>query len=276
MLRTMLLGLDGSDYSSAAMLLGIEWARRADAMLVGLGIIDEPEIRDAAAVPLGAGFYKQQSDADRVSQARRRVDQLLEQFTLRCTEAGISSKLLEDVGEPAARITLEAQRYDLILLGSQTYFHFATQEGPDQTLAAVVRGSPRPVVAVPAQGSRGSTTLVAYDGSLYAARALYCLVASGLAAWQPVHVLSVHSDRVEAGRVADRAVEYLGFHGVQATRHTHAGSDDAGLLLDEARRLDAGLIVMGAYSKSSLRELFFGSVTRRLLAESQVPLLLTH
>ena len=43
-----------------------------------------------------------------------------------------------------------------------------------------------------------------------------------------------------------------------------------------ARRLKAGLLVMGAYGQPVLREFFLGSVTRTILEESPVPLFLYH
>ena len=43
MLRTILAGLDGSPDSQSVLTLGIRWARRFDALLVGIAIIDEPE-----------------------------------------------------------------------------------------------------------------------------------------------------------------------------------------------------------------------------------------
>lgn len=52
MLRSILVGVDGSAYSVAAMELGIRWEQRFDALLVGLGVIDEPTIPSPEAVPL--------------------------------------------------------------------------------------------------------------------------------------------------------------------------------------------------------------------------------
>jgi nucleotide-binding universal stress UspA family protein len=43
-------------------------------------------------------------------------------------------KVFSDATE---QIVLEAQRYDLVLLGQQTYFHFETQEGPGDTLVVM-------------------------------------------------------------------------------------------------------------------------------------------
>jgi nucleotide-binding universal stress UspA family protein len=274
--RTILVGLDGSPYSQAAVELGLRWASRSQALLVGLGVIDEPGIRGAQAVPLGGSGFKAGRDQTLVAAARHRIDQLLEQFALQCAEAGVACKLLEDVGMPSEQITLEAQRYDLILLGQRTTFRFDSQEGWDRTLENVLRASPRPVVTVPAQLNSSDVTMVAYDGSLQAARTLHALVSAGLTDGE-VHVVCVHDDRVEAARRADRALDYLQFHGLKGHRHGLTPSKGIGeLLLDQAASLGAGLLAMGAYGQPTLKEFFFGSVTQTLLKRSPIPLFLFH
>jgi nucleotide-binding universal stress UspA family protein len=40
--------------------------------------------------------------------------------------------------------------------------------------------------------------------------------------------------------------------------------------------MGAGLLVMGAFGRSRLRETLFGGVTRHLLSHSRTPLLLAH
>ena len=275
--RSILVGLDGSTHCAAAVEIGIRWAQRSNAMLVGLGIIDEPTICKPAAVPLGAMSFKAQRDQDLLADATRRVDGYLEQFALRCANAEISHKLLEDVGLPAEQIMLEAQRYDVILLGRETHFHFETQEAADETLASVVRHSPRPVVAVPENPAEGTSVVVAYDGGLQAARALQAFQGIGWNGSQEVHIVCVHPDRVEAARRSNRAVEFLDFHEIKAYPHpvsTAVPADEA--ILEQARKVDAGLLVMGAYGRLPLKEFFFGSVTRAMLQTSSVPLFLYH
>jgi nucleotide-binding universal stress UspA family protein len=275
--RTILVGLDGSPYSASAMEVGIRWARRASALLVGLGIIDEPTIRQPLAVPPGAMSFKVHRDQKLLADATRKVEQYLEQFALRCAEAGVSCKLLEDVGLPGDQILLEAQRYDVILLGRESHFHFETQAIADETLASVVKHSPRPVVAVPENPAEGTSVVVAYDGSLQAARALQAFQGIGWDGSQDVHVVCVHDDRLEAARCADRAVEFLESHAIKAFPHPlSTATPPADAILDQAEMVGAGLIVMGAYGRSPLKEFFFGSVTRALLQESPVPLFLYH
>jgi nucleotide-binding universal stress UspA family protein len=277
MVRSILVGLDGSAYSRSAMELGIRWAKRFDAFLVGLSIVDEPTICEPEPVPLGAGHFKESADRIRLKRATRQVEALLEEFALKCGEAGVASKLLEDVGEPHERILLESQRYDLILLGQKTFFHFATQEGPCDTLKKVLKNTPRPVITAPEKPGAGDAVIVAYDGSLQAARALFTFRASGLSQLGKVHVLSIDADHDKAVRDAGRAEEFLRFHDIEAQVNTLTTSAaPATVLLEQAEKLHAGLVVMGAYGQSTLREFFLGSVTRTMLEDSPVPLFLYH
>ena len=107
----------------------------------------------------------------------------------------MACRTLEDVGTPFVQILMEAQRYDLILLGRQTHFDYGSEGEPDETLGKVLPDSPRPggrrAEDAPASGE---AVVVAYDGSLQAARALYAFEASGLGAAREVHVVSVARD----------------------------------------------------------------------------------
>src|SRR4029453_8906257 len=164
MLRSILVGLDGSAYSAAAVELGIRWAQHAGAVLVGLGIIDAPTICKPQPVPLGASAYKVHHDATLLADADHKVKQFLEHCAQRCAEAGVAYQPLQDTGLPAEHILLEAQQYDLIMLGQHTFFHFETQQQPDTTLQVVLKQSQRPVAAVPAALPPGQAVVVAYDG----------------------------------------------------------------------------------------------------------------
>ena len=78
MLRSVLVGVDGSAYSTAAVELGIQWAQRSGAVLVGLGVIDVPTICKPEPVPLGGSAYKVHRDASLLADASRKVGQFLE------------------------------------------------------------------------------------------------------------------------------------------------------------------------------------------------------
>jgi nucleotide-binding universal stress UspA family protein len=273
----MLVGVDGSAYSTAAVELGIHWAQRYDAVLVALGVIDAPTICKAEPVPLGASAYKAHRDATLLADADHKVTQFMEHCVQRCAEADVACQVLQEVGSPVERILLEAQQADLILLGQQTYFHFETQEKPDDTLHTVVKQSPRPVVVVPATLPKGGAVVVAYDGSLHATRALQMFQALGLASAYDVHVVCVDAEQERAVHCVEHAVTFLHGHNVVAKAHALATSaSPAHVLLEQVQQLDASLLVMGAYGRSTLREFFCGSLTHTMLQESPVPLFLYH
>jgi nucleotide-binding universal stress UspA family protein len=272
MLRSALVALDGSPYSETAVALAIDWATRYGARLLGLGVLDVPSIRGAEPVPLGAGVYKKARDEARLVEAHRRVVDFLADFRARSTAAGIAVEVLEDIGDPAARILREAQRCDVVILARETHFHFETQEQPDETLAQVLRGSPRPVVTVPRELPEGQGVVVAYGGGREAARTLQTFQLLGLAAGEPIEVVSIHRDGAEAEAVAHLAGEYLTAHGApHRLRAIASAAPPAEVLLEEVRRARPRLLVMGAHGHHPLRDLFGTSVTRAVLRTCPVP-----
>lgn len=149
---------------------------------------------------------------------------------------------------------------------------------PDMTDAAsrVLMHARVPVLAMP-EGARALDTdrvLVAWDGHAACAATLRACVPL-LARARQVEILMVR-DREER-LPPDEAARYLSRHGIHA--EIRVIEDDKTpadrLILAEAGRLGAGYVLMGAYGRGRLRETF-GGVTRRLLAESTVPLVLGH
>lgn len=275
-LRSILVGLDGSDYSDVATELGIRWAGRSGGMLIGLGVIDAPNISRPTAAPLGALHFAAHAQEVQLEHERQRVEQFLSRFSIRCAEAGIPCKLLEREGCPHERLLAEAQRYDMVMMGRQTYFEYETNDQPDNTLTEVLKNSPRPVVTVPASLPNGDSIVIAYDGSLQAARALYTFWASGVGGERKLHIVSCDEDLAQAKRNAQVASEFLHFHKLEATTHAFKCDSPAEEILKQVQALDAEMLVMGAYGKPRIREFFIGSVTRHLLKNSPVPIFVSH
>ncbi|WP_068077455.1 universal stress protein [Novosphingobium lentum] len=149
----------------------------------------------------------------------------------------------------------------------------------DVALKEVAIGVRCPVLAVP----RGKpllafdgTVLIAWNGSREAANAMRAaLPLLKLAA--AVHVLAVGEDGLESD--PGEALRYLSRHDIHAELHNAqigAGGTVAGVIAQTAATLDCGLVVMGVYGHSRLRELLLGGVSRTLLGQSDRALLLAH
>jgi nucleotide-binding universal stress UspA family protein len=277
-MRSILVGLDGSEDCLPAVDLGIQWAKRFDSFLVGIGVVDEPAIRGAQ--PAGKVSPTYQAAYDQLlKDARHQVEQVLDKFAIRCSQEHISHKLLEDEGQPGERILTELQRYDLLILGCKTHFRHDNSQHACHTLEHVLRAASRPVVVVPKLPAAGlrKGVVVAYDGSVQAARALQAFLAAGLAGIGPIEIVSVHpTSSVEAARIADRAVEFLRFHHFEANRVPLVGDSAGRRFLNHAQETSAELLVMGAYGQPRVKEFFLGSATCTALAESSIPLFLFH
>lgn len=134
----------------------------------------------------------------------------------------------------------------------------------------------RPVLAVPDALERFAfdRALIAWDGQESVAATMRACVPL-LALASEVEIFMAR----EGGEQTDptEAAEYLSRHGIHATvRIVEEGpSDPDALIADECRRWHADYVVMGAYSRGRLMEAF-GGVTKRMLDNSAVPLVLGH
>lgn len=145
-------------------------------------------------------------------------------------------------------------------------------------IAELLVGTSTPVLALPSARQPGSfdkAAMIAWDGSRAAARALRAAIPL-LRGFASVHVVSV-------GRKADPAfpetdaLRYLARHDVHAEyRERVVDGSIEETLAREAARLDAQLLVMGAFGHSRLREFLTGGVTRYFLTGRMLPLFLAN
>ena len=275
MLKTALVALDASPFSETATTLALQWASRFGARLIGLGILDTPSLTGREPVPLGASYFKRERDVDRMLGAQQHVADLLSRFQERCAAAGVKAEVFEEVGDAAACILREAHLCDVVILGHESHFHFETQDKPDETLAHVLSGSPRPIVVAPRDLIPGSGVIVAYGGGAEVARTLQTVQLLGLVQGETVHVVSVSRKDQATERFADLAARFLESHGVPYQVHLVESSANAGaVLLEHVREIRPQLLVMGAHTPHHLRDLFTASATRTILSTCPVPVLI--
>lgn len=141
----------------------------------------------------------------------------------------------------------------------------------------VVTASRTPVLAVPlsCKNMAFDRAMIAYDGGFEAANAIRAGLPL-LAATGAVRIAEVEASPDEFP-VTDAAT-YLSRHGVNAEIAVVAKGDTSieERLLAETRAWRPDFLVMGAYGHGRWREAIFGGVTRFLLGEIGIPVLLAH
>jgi len=279
MIKEALVCLESSPSSETATRLALSIAAEHGAPLVGLAIVDEPDIRAGAATGIGGASFKHERDEALVADARKRAADCLALFERRCREASVAARSLEVVGRPAASILAEMETRDLTIIGRDANFRFETESDDAATREAILHRASRPVLLVPENASvpLARNVVVAYDGSKAAKRAIASFAASGLARGHNIHVASVDDSGEQAWELATAGVNILVEAGIAAIPHNIVSAlSNVEALFGFAKEINAGLIVMGAFAHSRIAHLFHGSVTRGVVERTTIPLYLQH
>lgn len=195
-------------------------------------------------------------------------------ITDRLAREDVSWTWADVMGDMTTSVLEAADLADLIILNRALAGH-PLPDMRDITSSIVSRTSAA-VLAVPETLDRFSLdrALVAWDGGRSCAAALRA-AAPLLALATDVEIFMAREDEVRNG--PDEAATYLSRHGIHAAvkivDRSHHRPDALIARQSEAWRAD--YVVMGAYGQGRLREAF-GGVTKRMLQESTLPLLLGH
>jgi len=179
----------------------------------------------------------------------------------------------EITGPPARVLAAEARFADLTLLSRPT-----DASADLGMLEGALFESGRPVLLTGDDMAHLDRVVIAWDGSPAAIRAVAC-AQDFITRAATVTILVVEDEAVGAVAAAvsgrppprpDRLVEHLAWHGVAAEVRlvSREGRTVGETLAETARELSAGLLVMGGYGHSRLREIVLGGATRHMLANS--------
>ena len=240
----------------------------------------------AAAMPViyggdGVGFYLTEEFLQALNErndAHRAAAKAL--FDAWASDRGVGPAGSADAAVTATFATAPADDSDSIkrsaLVNDLVVTILPGQATPDRAdiFEAALFAADKPVLVVPAEpveAATGSAAVICWNGSAEAASAVTAALPL-LAGAKSVIVLMA-----DAGDPAP-FLEFLGRHGITATATSlsPATGDVGAALLAEAERLDAGIIVLGAYGHSRAREFIFGGVTRHVLHHAKTLLLLAH
>jgi nucleotide-binding universal stress UspA family protein len=281
MTMEILVCLETSPSCEAAIGFAIAVARAVEGRLLGLAIVDEPDIRAGAAVSIGGASFKHERDDALVAEARKNAAAWTDAFMRRCEAAKVPARPQVIVGRAAASILAEMQAHNLTVLGRDANFHFETDEVDPTTRDTILHKAQGPVILVPVNGggvgAERRPVLLAYDGSSASKRALNSFADSGLGQGREMHVAAVDDDGATAWEMTNRAVVALRERGLTAEPHNVVSVlSIPEALIDVANKINAGLLVMGAYTSSRFSTLVRGSVTHELIEKTLIPLYLHH
>jgi nucleotide-binding universal stress UspA family protein len=232
---------------------------------------------DVAAVPLVVGDYIAMEGSAIVMADERAAEQRnRSRIQARLTAEDVAHDWVDVIGLPSQEVSERSALADVIVLNRA----LESENLPDMLGVAgeVVISSGKPVLAVP-ESARSfdafGQALIAWDGSREAMDALRAATPL-LAKASAVTILEVRDGSI--GAPAEDAAEYLSRHGIKPIiRRENALMDiPSTVILCVVEEMRAAYLVMGGFGHSRFIEAAFGGVTRRMLQESPVALLLVH
>ncbi len=283
-LKDILVHIDRGPRNRVRLAVAANLARKFGAHLTGLCVMDIPRAEYLYGAPMPfATFGPEQLVARLREDAATAAMPLKQQFLDVLASEGLEGEWRQVEGESPEIVALHARYADLTVVAQPSDDEPRQERSRDATLVTTLMSSGRPVLAVPYAGDFpvvGDRVLIAWNTSREATRAVNdALPLLRLASLVTVLAINPQSGIGGHGDVpaADIAL-HLARHGVKAEA-AHTVSEDisaANTLLSYAADIGADLIVCGGYGHSRARELVFGGVTRQLLGEMTVPVLLSH
>jgi nucleotide-binding universal stress UspA family protein len=285
MIKTILVPATGGDGDPSVFASALAVARRFDAHLEFLHV--RP---DAAAVAVsmaadgggatmvGSLITRLEEEADqREKKADRQFQSFCQREALALCDAppappGPSARWLRQIGAEPYWVTEYGRAADLLVIGRPG------QGGSLETIEGTLIDSGRPLL-IPAAAPLASvpeTVVIAWKATPEAARAVTAALPFLEIAKQIV-ITTVAEGHSALENDAERLMAGLRWRCVPLTvRHLQPDGHNAADKLLAAAREHAGLLVMGGYGHSRLREWIFGGFTQHVLRGCEVPVLMAH
>ena len=275
--------IDGSP-SATAVCDYAAWASlRLDCPLAFLHVLDENRYPTNSNLSGNIGLGSREHlleelaelDARRSKLALEEGRIMLEAAKQRAQQDGISSPLVKQRHGDLAETLVELQEeIRLAIIGKQGDNTSAGAQVGSH-LESVLRTLSRPVLVTPTAFKQPESVMLAYDGRPTMDKAVQLIAGSPLFKGLPIHLVLVGADTNYAWEQLKSAKEKLKAAGFDAQIAIRAGEVEPTLhAYQNEHAID--MIVMGAYSRSRIREFLVGSTTTKMLSTSRTPLLLLH
>lgn len=282
-LRDLLVVLDGSPRDDMKMTVALALARRTEAHITGLCVLEHLLPADMAFALGGyPDIWAMPEFARQIeAAAKARADGVEAKFRERLRREDAKGDWVLETDALLPSVLRRAHVTDLVVMG---------QQDPDNPGPAVARGliediimsSGRPVLVVPYAGefeTVGTNVLVGWSRTRESARALHdALPLMEKGAKVTVLIAEAHPSDIDTLPTADVG-EHLARHGltVSAERTVLAERlSPADALLGYAADNGSDLLVIGGYGHSRTREMILGGVTRDILHHMTLPVLMAH
>jgi nucleotide-binding universal stress UspA family protein len=242
MLNSVLLHLEGAEQASPVIRLAVDVARRSEARLRGLTLLDtrRAEASHDSESPVYAMLTQARRDC-----VEQQQEVVREELSKACLAAGLNFDVRRRAGDPLQLLPQESQFHDLVITSVATSGQESEANGltVSDLFALLLRGV-QPLLVVNRNQTKIGRVLLAFDGSEASGRAVRAFLRANIFADAEHRLLAIGRNqrlaKASLGEMADYCLQRrqsleTGFVCGQARR----------LLFPYAEKWQADLIVLG-------------------------------
>jgi nucleotide-binding universal stress UspA family protein len=278
MIKKILVGIDTSEHSRNAQAYAFYIARKLDASVMGVHVVDIVSIEGSffhdISGSLGLEPYLDFSSKMR-DVLTQRGKAVLDEFTEAARRENIPVETVLDMGIVANQICERAKSADLVLIGHRGINERFSTGLLGSTAESVARKCPRPLFISPMKFREIKRPVLAYDGSERASRAMRAAAdfAAGFAV--PLTVVTVARDPKLGERTLEEARKYFERFDPPVDFKLLSGHANEEIIRFLKER-DADCLFIGAYGHSRIIEMVLGSTTEYVLRNAPCPVFLSR
>ena len=284
-IRKLLLPLTGTAAGEAALTTALTVARMWDAHLTALHVrVDSRDVAPLAGEGLSGAMIEEMMSAtekestDRSDAVRAMFDRFVVAHGVTVAEPlsrGATANFASVTGREEDLVAQLARLADLTVV---PHPEAGDDVSSSDALHAVLFDSGRPVLIAPQKAGQaiGSRICIAWNGTAESAAAVHAAI-PWMQRAEAVRVLSADEYQRRGPGAAD-LLGYLALHGIhpEVAQFRPMDRDVGRGMLAAAREFGADLLAMGAYSHSRLRQLILGGVTRHVLENAALPVMMAR
>ena len=278
MIKNILVPLDGSEHSKAALDYAIWITEKFNGTLFGQHIIDTISIEGTFFHDISGslGFEPYLDFSSKMREIlEERGKTILEDFAARCEKEGIRYTAHLDMGLIANEICERSKVADLVVIGHRGVNEEFSTGLLGTTAETITRKCPRPVFVSTRQFKPVESPLLAYDGSQRASSAMESAAEFCTVLHLPLTVLTVSRDESVIRANLQQARGYLGSYPIDVTYETAGGYPEQKIVEQLVSR-NHDLLFIGAYGHRRIIEMVLGSTTEYVMRNAPCPVFLNR
>jgi nucleotide-binding universal stress UspA family protein len=278
MIKNILIPLDGSEHSKAALDYGIWMAEKFSGTLFGQHIIDTISIEGTFFHDISGslGFEPYLDFSTKMRDAlEERGKLILDNFAQRCGEKGLRHETFLDLGIIPNEICERSKVADLVVIGHRGVNEEFSTGLLGTTAETITRKCPRPIFVSTKHFKIIERPFLAYDGSQRASAAMESAAEFCSVLHLPLTVLTIAKEEKTGESVLQQAKSYLSSYDIETHYELDRGHPEQ-KIVEYINKLGYDLLFIGAYGHRRIIEMVLGSATEYVLRNSPCPVFLNR